>query len=46
MTHLYFCITVLLTIGIFYLLTYDPAVGLMFSMLTFAFVATYWWHYS
>ena len=46
MTHLYFCITVLLTIGILYLLTYDPAVGLMFSMLTFAFVATYWWHYS
>ncbi len=46
MTHLYFCITVLLTIGILYLLTYDPYVGLMFSMLTFAFVAAYWWHYS
>jgi len=46
MTHVYFCITVLLTIGIFYLLTHDPAVGLMFSLLTFAFVATYWIHYS
>jgi len=46
MTHIYFCITVLLTIGIFYLLTYDPAVGLMFSLLTFAFVAAYWLRYS
>ena len=46
MTHIYFCITVLLTIGLFYLLTQDPAVGLMFSLLTFAFVCTYWWHYS
>jgi hypothetical protein len=46
MTHIYFCITVLLTIGIFYLLTYDPAVGLMFSILTFAFVAAHLYHYS
>ena len=41
MTHIYFCITVLLTIGIFYLLTHSPAVGLMFSLLTFAFVSTH-----
>lgn len=46
MTHIYFCITVLMTIGILYLLTYDPAVGLMFSLLTFAFVAAYTYHYS
>ena len=46
MTHIYFCITVLLTIGIMYLLTHSPAVGLMFSLLTFAITCAYIYHYS
>ena len=46
MTHIYFCITVLLCLGAFAALTHSPYVTLMFSMLTLAFTVSFVIHYS
>jgi hypothetical protein len=46
MNHIHFCITVLLCLGGLYLLTSEPAVGLMFSLLTLSFTCAYIYHYS
>jgi hypothetical protein len=46
MTHIYFCITVLLCIGAVAALTGSPYVTLMFSALTLAFTVSFVIHYS
>jgi hypothetical protein len=46
MTHIYFCITVLLCLGAIAALTNSPYVTVMFSMLTFAFTLSFIIHYS
>jgi len=46
MTHIYFCVTVLLCLGLFAALTSDPYVTFMFSALTFSFTVSFIIHYS
>jgi|TARA_R110000751_G_scaffold65854_1_gene134605 hypothetical protein len=46
MTHIHFCIIVLLFLGALAVLTFDPYVTFMFSILTLAFTVAFLIHYT